>query len=288
MQDSLLEKISPRLRRLERGGYARKYRDGRRSYGTSLQLAVAGILDAVGVEFQRDVPVAGTRLTADFEANGTYLFVDRDLDRASLARLARGGRRYAIIQREASLGAGVGTGVRVIGLSAPQEGRLQTIFIDDPSFNFDYAHILPRTQKCSVMHGHTSSALVEMVGTTVDGMVIDFGLAKDVVREAVKGLDHKLFIDRRYVTSETRDSVTLSFETVHGPFKITAPKATTVLLDGEATVENLANEVLARVLPGMPENVKAVGVYVYEGLNKGAHLVAQIHRNEVAGARKKR
>jgi len=29
----------------------------------------------------------------------------------------------------------------------------------------------------------------------------------------------------------------------------------------------------------MPENVTAVGVYVYEGLNKGSHLLAQIHQD---------
>ena len=179
-------------------------------------------------------------------------------------------------------------GVRVAGIGRDRRGDPQTIFLDDPSFNFDYAHILPKTQKCSVMHGHTSSVLVEVVGIPVDGMVVDFGLAKEIVRDAVRGLDHKLFINKKYVVKEDSGSVELRFRTVHGPFEIRAPRATTVLLEGEATVENLAREVLSRVSPRMPDNVTAVGVYVYEGLNKGSHLLAQIHQGGQRGPRRKR
>jgi 6-pyruvoyltetrahydropterin/6-carboxytetrahydropterin synthase len=60
-----------------------------------------------------------------------------------------------------------------------------------------------------------------------------------------------------------------------------------VLLNGEATVENLAQELLDRIASKMPANVTAVGVYVYEGLNKGTHLLAQIHRREEEKARRK-
>ena len=166
--------------------------------------------------------------------------------------------------------------------------RLQTIFIDDPSFNFDYAHILPKTEKCSVMHGHTSSVLVEIVGRPIDGMVVDFGAAKEIVRDAVRGMDHKLFINEKYVTAVDSRSVSLKFETVHGEFAIRAPKATTVTLEGEASVENLAKEALARIAPKMPDNVSSVGVYVYEGLNKGSHIIAKLHQDGARGRRKKR
>ena len=72
----------------------------------------------------------------------------------------------------------------------------------------------------------------------------------------------------------------MRFETVHGSFEMKVPKKTTVLLEGEATVENLALELLHRISPRMPENVEAVGVYVYEGLNKGTHLLAKVHGRE--------
>ncbi len=150
-----------------------------------------------------------------------------------------------------------------------EDERLQTIFLDDPSFNFDYAHILPKTEKCSVMHGHTSSALVEIMGRPVDGMVVDFNDAKPIIKKAISDLDHKLFINEKYVTGRSSSHVDLAFMTVHGDFSLHVPVETTVLLDGEATVENLARELLTRIAPKMPENVEAVGIYVYEGLNKG-------------------
>jgi 6-pyruvoyl tetrahydropterin synthase/QueD family protein len=165
--------------------------------------------------------------------------------------------------------------------------RLQTIFLDDPSFNFDYAHILPKTKKCSVMHGHTSSALVEIMGTPVDGMVVDFNDAKPIIKKAIEDLDHKLFISEKYVTGRSSTHVDLSFETVHGRFELHVPKDTTVLFEGEATVENLAEELLRRIAPGMPKNVEAVGVYVYEGLNKGTHLLAALHARGTETRRKR-
>jgi 6-pyruvoyltetrahydropterin/6-carboxytetrahydropterin synthase len=136
------------------------------------------------------------------------------------------------------------------------------------------------------MHGHTSSVLVELAGSPKDGMVVDFNDVKPIVKEAVRALDHKLFISSRYVVGRKGDRVRIAFDTVHGRFEMEVPGKTTALLEGEATVENLAQELLRRISPGMPENVEAVGVYVYEGLNKGTHLLAQVHAREVERRRR--
>jgi 6-pyruvoyltetrahydropterin/6-carboxytetrahydropterin synthase len=199
--------------------------------------------------------------------------------------LGRAKRKCILIRNSPSRSDSSDPGIRIIEIGREASTNLQTIFLDDPSFNFDYAHILPHTKKCSVMHGHTSAALVEIVGKPIDGMVVDFGAAKETIRSAIRSLDHKLFINEKYIAREDSKSVTLRFMTVHGEFAIEAPKGTTVLLKGEATVENLAREVLDRVIPRMPKNVTAVGVYVYEGLNKGSHLLAQIHQGRGEGRR---
>jgi 6-pyruvoyltetrahydropterin/6-carboxytetrahydropterin synthase len=175
--------------------------------------------------------------------------------------LERSRKKCLIIRRDSLRSDSFDHGIRVLGLG--EDAGVQTIFLDDPSFNFDYAHILPKTEKCSVMHGHTSSVLVEVVGRPIEGMVVDFADAKRIVRDAVRSLDHRLFINEKYVTSMDPKSVSLMFGTVHGEFAIRAPRGTTVLLEGEATVENLSKEVLARIAPKMPSNVTAVGVYVY-------------------------
>ncbi len=288
MQDTLVERLAPRLKELGLGGYRRAYRRKGGSYETSLRLGIAEILDSIGLRFKEHVTVPGTTLKADFEANGTFLFVDRDLGKGDLRQLSRSRGKSVLIGMSSQRSDRADAGVRVVEIGSGRGDREQTIFLDDPSFNFDYAHILPHTQKCSVMHGHTSSVLVEVIGEPVEGMVVDFGEAKDVIRDAIRSLDHKLFINEKYVTKEDAKSVSLAFKTVHGDFAIRAPKATTVLIGGEATVENLANEVLNRITPRMPANVSAVGVYVYEGMNKGSHLLAQLHNREAERRRKKR
>ncbi|MGD1055394.1 MAG: 6-carboxytetrahydropterin synthase [Nitrososphaerales archaeon] len=268
----------PRVKEQTQGGYEKAYRHRGKLLKTSTHQLVADLLDSLRIPFKEDVliPDAGS-IAADFLVNGTWVFVERSLGRTEMRRLKRTGRNCVLISKDDFRSDRSDPGIRVLGLE--ESGDLQTIFLDDPSFNFDYAHILPKTQKCSVMHGHTSSALVEVVGRPIDGMVVDFGVAKEIIRDAISSLDHKLFINERYVTRMDVKSVTLRFKTVHGDFAIQAPKPTTILLSGEATVENLAREVVSRIAPRMPENVTAVGVYVYEGLNKGSHLLAQIHRD---------
>lgn len=273
-----MDEIVPRLEGLAQGGYERTYLHRGRLFKTSTHQLIADLLDSLKIPFDENVRVPGSgSIAADFLVNRTWVFVERSLSRNEMRRLKRTGKSCVFINREAYRSDGSDHGIRFLGLE--ESGGLQTIFLDDPSFNFDYAHILPRTQKCSVMHGHTSSVLVEVVGRPIDGMVVDFGVAKEIIRDAIRSLDHKLFFNERYVTRMDAKSITLRFKTVHGDFAIQAPRPTTVLMSGEATVENLAREVLSRIAPRMPENVTAVGVYVYEGLNKGSHLLAQIHQD---------
>ena len=287
MGEQLLARLAPRLKRLDEGAYERGYRTKTGFRATSTHQVIGGLLDSLGIRYKEGVKVAGAkRLTADFLVNGTLVFVEKHLGEADTKALAKAGRKSVFISRETLRSDGFDHGFRVLGLG--EEGGLQTIFLDDPSFNFDYAHILPKTEKCSVMHGHTSSVLVEVVGHPIDGMVVDFGVAKQIVREAVRSLDQKLFVNEKYVTGVDAKCVTLRFETVHGEFAIRAPRQTTVTLRGEASVENLAKEVLGRIAPKMPANVSAVGVYVYEGLNKGSHLLAKLHQDGATSRRKKR
>jgi 6-pyruvoyltetrahydropterin/6-carboxytetrahydropterin synthase len=282
------------LEAVGRGGYARAHQAGGRAYRTGAQAAVSRLLDFLELEYQVGAPVArGSKLVADFLVGGrTAIFVGRELSAAERKAARRSGVRCVLVDMSQERSDSLDTGLRVTDIAdetyatADREGGgVQTIFLDDPSFNFDYAHILPKTEKCSVMHGHTSSALVEIAGSPVDGMVVDFNDAKPVIKRAIADLDHKLFISESYVTGRTATHVDLSFKTVHGEFSLHVPKETTLLLDGEATVENLARELLRRIAPKMPENVEAVGVYVYEGLNKGTHLLARLQGR---GAEKRR
>lgn len=151
-----------------------------------------------------------------------------------------------------------------------------SIFLEDSSFAFDYSHILPLEQKCSILHGHTSSVMVEMTGSMKDNLLIDFAEAKRIVKNVIDIFDHKFLINKKYLVSQTQQHYRIAFDGPKGAFDLQLPKHTTCLLEGEVTVENLAAEMIRRMAPTLPKNVDGVGVYIYEGYNKGAHIISRI------------
>ncbi len=155
-----------------------------------------------------------------------------------------------------------------------------SIFIEDPSLAFDYAHILPLVEKCSVLHGHTSTVMVEIIGSMKNNLVVDFGEAKRMIKETLTVIDHKFFISRKYLRNEDDLHYYVSFEGPRGHFSLQLPKSTTYMLFGEATVENLSAEIIRLLAPRMPANVHALGVYIYEGVNKGAHIIAGVKKED--------
>ena len=159
---------------------------------------------------------------------------------------------------------------------SPQTG---SIFLDDPSFAFDYAHILPLVEKCSILHGHTSSVMVEIVGQMKNNLLMDFADAKRIIKQAISVVDHKFFINEKYLKTEDDSHYKIKFDGPKGMFDLQVPKDTTYLLKGEATVENLSTELIKIHAPEMPKNVEAIGVYIYEGYNKGAHIISSLDRN---------
>jgi len=157
----------------------------------------------------------------------------------------------------------------------PQTG---SIFLEDPSFSFDYAHILPLVEKCSILHGHTSSVMVELVGQMKNNLLVDFGVAKKIIKDVVGIFDHKFFINKKYLKNEDDSHYQIQFEGPKGMFDLQVPKNTTYLLEGEATVENLSTELIKLLAPKLPSNVEAVGVFIYEGYNKGSHIISSISK----------
>ena len=158
--------------------------------------------------------------------------------------------------------------------------QIGSVFIEDPSLSFDYAHILPLVEKCSIIHGHTSTIMVEIIGEMKNNLVIDFSDAKKIIKQALNQIDHKFFINKKYLKKEEDNHIFIEFDGPKGYFNLKMPKDTTFLLDGEATVENLSTEIIKMLSDKMPDNVQAIGVYIYEGVNKGAHILSTIKNNE--------
>src|SRR5690349_14186768 len=59
----------------------------------------------------------------------------------------------------------------------------------------DCAHFLPGHVKCGPLHGHTYKVEVTVEGTPKDGMIIDFGDLKRIVRDVLMPYDHRSWND---------------------------------------------------------------------------------------------
>ena len=248
------------------------------------ELSVAKMLSFLGNDYEYDADVKlpdGKSAKIDFKVGGKYIeVIDSDADAAKFKQvrdqlpaidvIAVGHSKYASKINEMD---------SLFFYDSADGAQTGSIFIEDPSLAFDYAHILPLVEKCSVLHGHTSTVMVEIIGSMKNNLVIDFGDAKRIIKEAINAIDHKFFINKKYLQKEDGEHYYVAFDGPKGHFSLQLPKMTTYMLSGEATVENLSSEIIRLLAPKMPQNVQALGVYIYEGVNKGAHIIAGVKKD---------
>lgn len=147
-----------------------------------------------------------------------------------------------------------------------------SLFIEDDSLHFEYGHCLPKSSSCSVVHGHSSRISAEIFGDIgEDGMIIDFGRAKDEMKKVLKRFDHKFIISKKYASLK-ENRCHISFDGPKGHIELDLPKEHVILLDREATSENIASRIADEILSRMPKQVKAVKAFFFEGANKGASI----------------
>lgn len=245
------------------------------------EFSISKLLSFLGISYEYDAELYirdGATTKIDFKMGNNYIeIVDSkaDLDKFMLIKqelpdvnlIAIGHSKY---------GAKVDELNSLFFFDSNNSQHTGSIFIEDPSLAFDYAHILPTVEKCSVLHGHTATIMVEIIGKMTNNLVIDFSEAKTIIKKTLKVIDHKFFINRKYLQKEDDVYYFISFDGPHGYFNLQLPKLTTFLLSGEATVETLSLEIIKLLAPKMPPNIEALGVYIYEGVNKGAHMIAEI------------
>lgn len=263
-----------------------RYLDGKGNLMKSrAELSVARMLAFLGHDYKYNASVAlpdGLRIPVDFAIGNRYIeVIDSEADEARFRRLKEALPELDVIAVGHSRFASKVEELDSLFLY-DEPGKVQTgsIFIEDPSLAFDYAHILPLVEKCSVLHGHTSTVMVEIIGSMKNNLVIDFGDAKRIIKDTLNAIDHKFFINKKYLQKEDDTHYYVAFEGPRGYFNLQLPKMTTYMMSGEATVENLSTEIIRLLAPRMPPNVEALGVYIYEGVNKGAHIIAGVKKEE--------
>src|SRR6476646_9196844 len=258
-----------------------KYIDGKGNlFKSRLELTVSKLLTYLGQHFEYNFSIRlsdGSLAVLDFKVGDRYIEVlDTDEDMEKFERIRKDNPSLNLI--------GVGTSkyaekiedLNLIAISDTAGDHVGSIFIEDPSLAFDYAHILPLVEKCSILHGHTSTVMVEIIGKMVNNLVIDFSDAKRIIKDTLSTLDHKFFINKKYVYKEDSIHYYVSFEGPRGFFNLQLPKDTTFLLPGEATVENLSSIIIQLLSSKMPPNIEALRVYSYEGVNNGTHILTNI------------
>ncbi len=257
-----------------------RYNDGQDNLLKSrTELSIAKLLQYLNIEYEYNakVSVDGREYKIDFKIGDRFIeVIDSKEDLAKFNEL-RGKIELFGIGSAIHVGKQEELAQLFSFDNATEQG---SIFIEDPSLSFDYAHILPLVEKCSVLHGHTSSVMVEIIGSMKNNLVIDFSDAKRLVKEVIRELDHKFFINKKYIVEESKEYYRVAFDGPKGRFDISIPKHTAYILDGEATVENLSTEIIRLLMKKMPSNVDALGVYIYEGVSKGAHMISRLYKKD--------
>ncbi len=143
------------------------------------------------------------------------------------------------------------------------------------NIRFSSAHIIPEYEKCGRLHGHTYAVHLKVFGEKDEkGIIIDFTIVKEILREIVNLLDHKVLIPEKNNVAEINkldDSISI----VSGNKKYVFPKEDCVFLPIESTsAENLASYILGEFLERMSlsGNVDIVEIGIDEGFGQGARI----------------
>lgn len=134
---------------------------------------------------------------------------------------------------------------------------------------FSAAHVIIGHKRCGSLHGHDYAISVRLEGEPGDnGMILDFGTLKDMVRDIVKGLDHKFLVAKRHENVSIKGkSVTIK----SGTSTYQIPLCDCAVLDVEQTsAEELARCVGDRLkakLEGL-DNLDSMQVKVEESMGQ--------------------
>ena len=143
------------------------------------------------------------------------------------------------------------------------------------NIRFSSAHIIPEYEKCGRLHGHSYAVHLKIAGTLDEkGIIMDFSLLKEGLRQIVNELDHRIIIPEK--------SKILKIEREKDNVKITSlknkyvfPLSDCVFLPIDSTsAENLANYILKKFMEqvSLPKNIEGVEIGVDEGYEQGARI----------------
>ncbi len=143
------------------------------------------------------------------------------------------------------------------------------------NIRFSSAHIIPEYEKCGRLHGHTYAVHVKISGKPdKKGIIMDFSLLKEALREIVGELDHRILIpEKNNVVKIYKEKNNVKVTTLGKNYAF--PLNDCVFLPINSTsAENLAEYILNRILKNIsfPKHVTCVEIGVDEGYGQGARI----------------
>jgi 6-pyruvoyltetrahydropterin/6-carboxytetrahydropterin synthase len=127
---------------------------------------------------------------------------------------------------------------------------------------FSSCHMVPEINKCSRLHGHTYAVHVRVYGgATQKGMVVDFGVVKEILKKIIDKLDHKVILPKVKVKKENK-----KVKIVEDKKEYSFPVEDVMLLALESiTAENL----VAYLLKEFIKELKLVKIKSITGIELG-------------------
>jgi len=151
------------------------------------------------------------------------------------------------------------------------------IYIDGWKSNirFSSAHIIPEYEKCGRLHGHTYAVHAKIIGKPDEkGIILDFSILKDALREIVSILDHRVLIpEKSGVVTIERENDSIKLSSLGKTYVF--PMNDCVLLPISSTsAEKLAQYILKAFMEKitLPKHTESIEIGVDEGFGQGARM----------------
>lgn len=148
------------------------------------------------------------------------------------------------------------------------------------NIRFSSAHIIHEYEKCGRLHGHTYAIHAKISGDADDkGIVIDFSVLKEVLREIANHLDHKVLIPEKSSIAKIQKNKEESVKITSLGKTFILPFSDCVFLPIASTsAENIAKYILNYVVENLdiPSGVNSIEIGVDEGYGQGARISKKI------------
>lgn len=142
------------------------------------------------------------------------------------------------------------------------------------NLTFSSAHFLADYSKCSRLHGHTYAVHAQVEGKAVDGIVVDFKILKDVIREIIEELDHKIIIptEGKFQIHTVEETNETEIEVAYCGKRYVFPKSDCIFLPlYSSSAEQLATHILAQLRERIDtRTIERITVGIDEGYGQGA------------------